>query len=62
MTYQKYKHMHNTGTVSRAIVKQSSRYVIHSLYGCVARWQHIVLCKTHGKIVWTDEAIFINMR
>ena len=41
---------HRNGESDYSSVKQSSRYVTHSLYGCAAHWQHIVLCKTHGLI------------
>ena len=40
MTHQKYKHMHNTGTV-----KQSCRYITHGLYGCAAHWH--IMCSAN---------------
>jgi len=47
-------------------VKQSSRYVKHSLYGCAAHWQHIRCSARHmgyivayTKMAWTNEALLL---
>ena len=54
MTHQKYKHMHNTGTVSWAIAQWSSP----------AGTSHGMYCSLHqdGMDRWSTFAVFFNMR